>query len=448
MKRLQSKITLTYIVLIVLVTVGVGILSGLEVEDYLISRLVDEMTRQIDMVAAVLQKMEQFPQPQSLTEQVAHLSQIVHSRITLIDTAGKVAADSDVKAEDLPNVENHLLRPEVQSALRYGIGTDSRRSRTVGVDFMYVAKVVQPLAAQGPLNTLKFIRVAMPLTAVQKTTREIRFKITLVSLLLILLVAIVSVQISRRVAKPITRIAEAVRDIQAGNLERRIAVTSNDEIGQLASVLNQMLDKLEADIVQLRKLERMRSEFLGNVSHELRTPIFSIQGFIETLLDGALEDPQVNRAFLEKAHAQVARLNTLLNDLIEISRIESGEMKMSFRYFRLREFLQQIVAELQPDAEKKHIALTLTAPDNNEVKVLGDKERLKQVLINLIDNAIKYTNPGGSVRLSYVEEANIARIVISDTGIGIAEEHLPRIFERFYRVDTDRSRAGGGTGLG
>jgi two-component system phosphate regulon sensor histidine kinase PhoR len=209
-----------------------------------------------------------------------------------------------------------------------------------------------------------------------------------------------------------------------------------------------MAGKLGDDIGRLKKLERIRSEFLGNVSHELRTPIFSLQGFLETLLDGAIDDPAVNREFLEKAHRHAQRLNLLLNDLIEISRIESGEMQMSFRYFAIREFLERMLEEMRPQADQKGVALTLVPGAPAGEQVFGDRDRLKQVIVNLIDNAIKYTNPGGTIALSAEADGDRCTVRVSDTGIGIPEEHHSRIFERFYRVDRDRSRDVGGTGLG
>lgn len=209
-----------------------------------------------------------------------------------------------------------------------------------------------------------------------------------------------------------------------------------------------MMEKLKSDIQQLRKLERVRSEFLANVSHELRTPIFSIQGFIETLLDGAIDDPTVNRDFLEKARRHTIRLNNLLNDLIEISRIESGEMKMSFRYFNIEDFLKQVVDEMKSEAEKKGIDFRYLENKSRDVEALGDKERLKQVMINLVDNALKYTDNGGKVDVYFEDGENLVTVFVKDTGCGIAQEHMPRIFERFYRVDKDRSREVGGTGLG
>ena len=250
-----------------------------------------------------------------------------------------------------------------------------------------------------------------------------------------------------RQTKILSMIVDALQRISAGDLSVQLPETGAVEIRQISKLTNQIVGNLKDDIAKLEKLERVRSEFLANVSHELRTPIFSIQGFIETLIDGAMDDPGVNKEFLQKAYEHSERLNTLLNDLIEISRIESGEMRMSFRYFNISEFLKNVTEEMRPKAEKKSLHI-LVGADVPEMLVLGDRERLRQVLSNLIDNSIKYTQEGGRIEVGFSEIQNFVRVYVRDNGTGIGKEHLGRIFERFYRVDKDRSRSVGGTGLG
>lgn len=218
------------------------------------------------------------------------------------------------------------------------------------------------------------------------------------------------------------------------------------ELIELEGDIKAMFLRSKNDIDNLKKLELVRTQFLANVSHELRTPIFAIQGYLETLRDGAINDPKVNGGFLDKAILRTLNLNDLLNDLIDISMIESGEMRLSFRYFNLYEFLQTIVSDMSIVAEEKGLQLNLLPVDKN-IKVFGDKKRLKQVLVNLIQNSAKYTE-FGKIELEVAKKENFVYIQIRDTGIGIAEKDLDRIFERFYRVDKDRSRAIGGTGLG
>ncbi|OYV88066.1 MAG: hypothetical protein B7Z63_01400 [Ignavibacteriae bacterium 37-53-5] len=250
-----------------------------------------------------------------------------------------------------------------------------------------------------------------------------------------------------RQSKILNMIVDALQRISAGDLSVRLPETGAVELRQISKLTNQIVGNLKDDIAKLEKLERVRSEFLANVSHELRTPIFSIQGFIETLIDGAMDDPGVNKEFLQKAYEHSERLNTLLNDLIEISRIESGEMRMSFRYFNISEFLKNVTEEMRPKADKKSLQILVEA-DVPEMLVLGDRERLRQVLSNLIDNSIKYTQEGGRIEVGFSEIQNVVRVYVRDNGTGIGKEHLGRIFERFYRVDKDRSRSVGGTGLG
>ncbi len=250
-----------------------------------------------------------------------------------------------------------------------------------------------------------------------------------------------------REAKLLSTIVDALQRISAGDLSVQLPKTGSSELKQISELTNQIVGNLKRDISKLEKLERVRSEFLANVSHELRTPIFSIQGFIETLIDGAIDDPNVNREFLQKAFEHSERLNNLLSDLIEISRIESGEMRMSFRYFDIVQFLRNVIEEVRPKAEKESVKL-MPCNDSAEILVLGDKERIRQVLYNLIDNSIKYTDKGGTVEVGFEEQSNLVRIFVRDSGVGIPQEHIPRIFERFYRVDKDRSRSVGGTGLG
>jgi two-component system phosphate regulon sensor histidine kinase PhoR len=175
--------------------------------------------------------------------------------------------------------------------------------------------------------------------------------------------------------------------------------------------------------------------------------VFAIQGYLETLLEGAENDDKVRHTFIDKAHANARRLNVLLGDLIDISRIESGEMRMSFRFFNIVDVAREVCSALEGMSTAQSVKLSVDAP-REVLPVLGDKERITQVLSNLVSNAIRYNKPDGSVVVRFVKEDQYLRIEVEDTGIGIAEEHLPRLFERFYRIDSHRSRATGGSGLG
>lgn len=204
----------------------------------------------------------------------------------------------------------------------------------------------------------------------------------------------------------------------------------------------------EKEIRELQRLENYRREFLGNVSHELKTPIFSIRGFAETLLQGALEDERVNRSFVEKIMRNADRLGNLVNDLSEVARIEMGELEMTMDAFDLHQLVGEVVESLEPLAIDKAITIHYQIPDAVP-DVAGDRERIRQVLINLVDNAIKYNNPGGRVEvMARLLSSGHVKVSVVDNGIGVAPQHIDRLTERFYRVDTSRSRSQGGTGLG
>ncbi len=260
---------------------------------------------------------------------------------------------------------------------------------------------------------------------------------------------IVRIYIRRQVIQPINLIIDSMNSFVGGISTTRVDKQISDayELRELAEAYNSLADKSSKDISELKKLEQVRSQFLGNVSHELRTPIFSIQGYLETLLDGALDDPTVSRKFVERSHANAIRLNLLLSDLIDISKIESGEMRMSYRYFNAIEMIHDVLHSLEFQSQQYKVLLETKMPEE-EVSVYGDKERLSQALTNLVENAMKYNKPGGKVIVELSMNTSQVTISVKDTGIGISKEHKDRIFERFYRVDKDRSRAVGGTGLG
>ncbi|MDD5772357.1 MAG: ATP-binding protein [bacterium] len=201
------------------------------------------------------------------------------------------------------------------------------------------------------------------------------------------------------------------------------------------------------DITELRRLEDLRQDFVANVSHELRTPIASIKGYTETLLDGAIEDKNNAKDFLRIIHEDSDRLAKLIDDLLDLSRIESGRMKMVFAPVEPGSLIKRSTAIIENQAKARSISIEINIPGNIP-KILADETRLSQVLINLLDNAVKYTPEGGSVIITGFVNKNFLQINITDTGIGIPEEDLPRLFERFYRVDKARSREMGGTGLG
>jgi two-component system phosphate regulon sensor histidine kinase PhoR len=204
------------------------------------------------------------------------------------------------------------------------------------------------------------------------------------------------------------------------------------------------------EIDQLKRLADFRKEFLGNVSHELKTPIFNIQGYLHTLLDGAMADPEVNIRFLQRAAKSAERLSDLVADLLAISQLESGELEMEIERFDINSLVKDVYEQLEEKAKRRHIALLIKDGCNRPFYVQADRYRIRQVLVNLVTNAIKYGKESGTITAAYYDMDENLLIEIADNGEGIAQEHLPRIFERFYRVSKSRARDNetGGTGLG
>ncbi len=201
------------------------------------------------------------------------------------------------------------------------------------------------------------------------------------------------------------------------------------------------------DITELRRLEQVRTDFAANVSHELKTPLTSIRGFVETLQAGAIEKPEMAQKFLNIIMMETERLTRLINDILSISKLESGEDEVATERIRLDKKAYDICEMLMIHAQEKQV--TISCHLNQEpVYIIGNPDRVEQLLINLTENSVKYNVPGGTVTVQVFANAHEANVTISDTGIGIAEENLPRLFERFYRVDKGRSRQMGGTGLG
>ncbi|MBL3656728.1 sensor histidine kinase [Fulvivirga sediminis] len=214
----------------------------------------------------------------------------------------------------------------------------------------------------------------------------------------------------------------------------------NEEIFSYAALKQKEID-------ELKKLEAFRKEFIADVSHELKTPIFAAQGFVHTLLDGAVKDKNVRTRFLKKAAKSLDGLDMLVQDLLTLSQIETGEIKMHYETFDIKRLIEEIFDQFENKADKKNIELILDTTQH-EVLVYADWQRINQVLTNLISNAVKYSNDGGKVTVSFQTNKGTITTYIKDTGEGIPPEDVHRIFERFYRVDKSRSREKGGTGLG
>lgn len=532
--RIFVKLFLAALVVIAACTVSLDLLIGHTWETMLRRDLETSLRQKTAMFAS---RVESAP-PGSLQEITKQAAQAAGARITVIDSTGKVRADSDA---DPNQMENHATRPEFVAALHGQMGSATRLSKTVGVELLYVAV---PIAGGA-------VRMAYPLSSIREANGEIRRDLlegSAVAGLLALLLAFVATQ---SIGRRLLRITDFAERVAAGDLSARIQEGAGDEIAHVASALDKTARKLEEgfsaleqgrqtletllnsmqeaviavaqdervlwanqrmerllpsgvrlgaplvqsvrdpeilasvqsalttrdvtvaraakifsgrifdvtaapmpgggavavlhDQTEIERAEKTRRDFIANVSHELRTPLTSIQGYAETLLDSR-SMPGNLRDFVEIIRKNAMRMARLTEDLLVLARVESGELKLNLQLAMPQELLDDAVQTFHKVAASRGIELALMNTASSAVLV--DSDAIHQVFSNLIDNALKYGNQGGKVLLGACESEEGVQFYVRDFGSGISSEHLPRLFERFYRVDKTRSRESGGTGLG
>ncbi len=246
----------------------------------------------------------------------------------------------------------------------------------------------------------------------------------------------------------ITPIYKTIQRLNLSDSELKEFLEGKDIGKELEKELTRWAAKRGNELSRLRETERYRKEFLGNVSHELKTPIFNIQGYILTLLDGGLEDKSINRLYLERAEKSIDRMISIVQDLEDISKLESGVLMVKPEKFNIVALVQEVIEGLEMRASKRGINLEIARSKDTPIFVSADKMRISQVVVNLLVNSINYGKEGGTTIVSFSDMFDNVLVEVSDDGAGIEPKDLNRIFERFYRADKSRSRESGGTGLG
>ena len=434
---------------VLLVLAAVGLLGAAvldRVERHVLGQTEDGLRAKAALVREAVRGVPSG-EPARLQERVVALRPGAAARITLLADDGRVLADSD---DDPARMENHADRPEVRQAREAGVGTTTRFSQTRHQPLMYVAIVADGDGGVG------FVRVAIPLEDVRDELARLRVLVWTAALLTGAAASALALWLARRVTRPLKTLAAAAGQIAAGGYGRTVPAAGGGEVADLARTFNHMSERLagqfgqlEEDRQQLRRLEGVRQEFVANVSHELKTPLSVIKAAAETLLDGAADDPEPRRLFLSQIGEQADRLTALVHDLLSLARIEGGTESLDLRPVPLGPVVATCVARHAARAEGKGQVIEAVPPAGGEaVAAWADEEAVEQILDNLVDNAVKYTPAGGRIRVRWRAEGGTACVEVEDTGIGIPEQHLGRVFERFYRVDRARSRELGGTGLG
>lgn len=249
--------------------------------------------------------------------------------------------------------------------------------------------------------------------------------------------------------RKIKLIYKTIHQHKVSTTEKQTTVDLNSNI--LEEVEKEVSDwaaEQEAEIAKYKSWAEYRRKFVGDISHELKTPIFNIQGYLHTLLDGGMDDEKVKHNFLKKAAKNVERLYTIVEDLSAISRLETGELILEMQVFDLKELALEVLEDLEFKAHEHQLRLELKAGAEHNFRVRADRESIRQVFVNLVDNSIKYGNPEGITKIGFYDMDKYILVEVADNGIGIPQEHLPHVFDRFYRVDKSRSRLRGGSGLG
>jgi two-component system phosphate regulon sensor histidine kinase PhoR len=548
--RIFFKLLAAFLVVILAAAVTFDIMVGRAWETSLRSEIERSLIQKTQLLA---HRVEADRSGHSLADIAAQEGQAAGARVTIIDPAGKVLADSE---SDPASMENRATRPEFVAALSGRIGSDERHSTTIGIPFLYIAVPISGGA----------VRLAYPLSDVETVSALVRRRLELASALVFLLALMVAAVAAHWSARRLERIVDVAARIAEGDLQARILETSQDEVGRVAAAIditarrveesfaavrssqrqletllnsmqdaviavsadghvqwaNQPMDRLvpqgarlqqpveetirdpdflsavkEAttthevktaratsivpgrafdvtaaplpaggavavlrDLTETERVEKTRRDFIANVSHELRTPLTSIQGYAETLLDSTPDNGSPTREFLEIIRKNSARMSRLTEDLLALARVESGETRFDMEPVPPAELLHDAEESFREIARNHGIDLQIQdgqaqgsrqnedSPVQHLRSVLADREAIHQVFSNLIDNALKYGPSGGRIVLGARAVPHAVEFFVKDFGAGIASEHLPRLFERFYRVDKARSRESGGTGLG
>jgi len=553
-RRLVWRLYPTYLLVIVLCTVGVGLFAGKVTR----SLYYTQTEARLEVTARLVAQAIRDRVPDLRPEQVQALCRARGAasgvRLTVILRNGKVIGESD---RDPEGMEDHSKRPEILSAYDGGVGKKIRPSPTLGVDMMYLAVPLTPGVRDGPV-----VRASVPLSDIAAALEALYGRILLGGVAVAVSAAVLGWVVARRLSRPLGEMAEGADRFAQGNLAHRVPVPETKELAHLAEAMNRMAAQLSStidsltrergereailasmvegvvavdrdgrilrvnraagrllgidpatatgqsleeairlpalhrlartaleleepaedefvrreegeqflqvrctrlrqadgremgvlvvlrDVTHLRRLQTVRRDFVANVSHELNTPITSIRGFVETLREGGAHDPEKAARFLDIISRQANRLTTLIEDLLALSRIESDDE--AGRVERVRSNLRPVLDDAAQDcaemAAERGVRVVVRCPDPlwAPVSVL----LIQQAVGNLLDNAIKYSDAGGKVVVEAEETGDGIHIRVRDQGYGIAAEHLPRLFERFYRADKGRSRDLGGTGLG
>lgn len=430
--KIRSKLAWTFILLLIFGITSISSYAILFIRDYLLAEGRREMEQETQWLAVTVTNMSTNGKLASHFEEAAQASGY---QLALYDSTGQLM--------NVYGPPNNFFAPyqHLPAGIKESLqARDHLPLLPRNEDSELLVSFVELKDAGGNLRYLQAAQLKDEIYAPIKTIRWIIYYGMFIS---IGLVIIVSIWIARYLTRPITQIKNAARDIASGNVERKIDIKRGDEYGTLATSLNQMASKLRADTAQIKKFAEKQRQFFADITHEIRNPLHTISGALEMLeLDNLSAEKK--KQYIRTAQKQTDRITRLFKDLKTLQRYDSDEYFIEEKEFDLSEIAEHMLEWHGDKAQQKGIALEV---DRHSCKAVGDPGKIEQVIDNLVSNALKYTNEG-TVRLQYARSDEGVTVQVCDTGIGISEEHLNRLFDRFYRTDKARSRDKGGTGLG
>jgi signal transduction histidine kinase len=430
--NIQAKLALTYITLLSIGVVVISAYAILSIRSFLLDEAITQFEQDAKTFAESLQDQDEFT---DLFIKTTFTADLTGYQIALFDSAGTMLVNAPVDAPDFMD-SRAFLNPQLQNEL---LGASQ-----VIVNADDLEDVFSFHRIERDITEVRYLRIAKNKDELYAAAASIRHLIYGAMIGSILVVVIVSIYFARYLGRPIKQLQEAALDVASGNLERELDVSRNDEFGSLAKSLNQMAGRLKEDYDKQKSLNEKQNQFFADIAHEVRNPLHTISGAMEMLqLEGLGEDKKAQ--YLHTAQKQIDRVVRLFQDIKSLQRYDMDESFIRKSEFVIEDMISEVVKTYTPLANEKSIALTFDHSKNSSV--LGDSEKLEQVIDNLVSNAIKYTNEGTIVVSAKQNEGRVS-VAVKDSGIGIGEEHLDRLFDRFYRTDKARSRDKGGTGLG
>lgn len=430
--KIRSKLAWTFILLLIFGITSISSYSILFIRDYLLEEGRAEMerdTRWLAVTAANLSDDENFD------ERLVKTARTSGYRLAVYDSTGRLI--SSYQSSDTTITPSPQLDAGIMESLkaRNNLPLLPRNADSE----VLTSYIMLPESTAGAV----FLQASQFKDQIYEPIKTIRWIIYYGMFISIGLVVIVSIWIARYVTKPITQIKDAAQAIADGDVDREIDISRSDEFGTLATSLNQMASKLRADTEQIKQFAEKQRQFFADITHEIRNPLHTISGALDMLALDKLSEEKKDK-YITTAKKQTERISHLFKDLKILQRYDSDEYFVERQEFDMADIAQHMRDWYSDKATEKGLELNI---DQHSCKAIGDPGKIEQVMDNLISNALKYTSEG-SVDVTYTTEDSEIRVAIEDTGIGISDEHLDRLFDRFYRTDKARSRDKGGTGLG